>query len=139
MVERVPALVALLEDGVTRARDQLERQAGRSLRIRIELGDSLAWIDSAAADDMPQIIYLDPMFPSRSKSALVKLDMRLLRRIAGVAGDVCRLFETAMRSADRRVVVKRPRGAPCLCGTKPDFEIDGSGVRFDVYLTNASQ
>jgi len=135
LVERVPVLVALLEDGVRRAREQLERWARKPLSVHIEYGDSVAWIESTPKEDAPQVIYLDPMFPARSKTALVKLEMRLVREIAGESGDVRPLFEAALGTARGRVVVKRPKGAEFLCGRRPDFEIDASGVRFDVYLT----
>ncbi len=58
-----------------------------------------------------QVVYLDPMFPHKQKSALVK------RCVSSVAGgslvfDADRLLEPARLLATKRVVVKRPDYAP---------------------------
>lgn len=54
-----------------------------------------------------QVIYLDPMFPHRDKSALVKKEMRLFRPLAGDDDDTPDLLEAALALATHRVVVKR--------------------------------
>lgn len=135
MVERAPTLVALLEDALRRARRQLDHWAGQPTTVHIEFGDSRTWMESSAGAAAPQVIYLDPMFPPRSKSALVKLEMRIVREIAGEGDDAGPLFATALGAARQRVVVKRPKGAPPLSGLSPDFQIDTPSVRFDVYVT----
>ena len=55
------------------------------------------------------VIYLDPMYPHRGKSALVKKEMRALRQIVGDDEDAPALLSIALKHADKRVVVKRPR------------------------------
>jgi len=134
MVERSAPLVALLEDGVLRAHRELSQWAGRPICVRIEFGDSRSWMEALHFGDAPQVIYLDPMFPPRSKSALVKLEMRTVREIAG-EGDNDGLLEAAFRAARQRVVVKRPKGAAPLCGSCPDHQVKSPTIRYDVYLT----
>jgi 16S rRNA (guanine1516-N2)-methyltransferase len=74
------------------------------------------------------------MFPQRSKSAKVKKDLQALQFLIGQDPDTTELFEMAMLVATKRVVVKRPRKSPTLTNLKPSHTIEGSTIRFDVYL-----
>ncbi len=80
------------------------------------------------------VIYLDPMFPVRKKSALVKKEMRLFKLLAGEDPDADDLLAKALNSKVKRIVVKRPKGAPFLANKKPSHEIVGKKFRYDVYL-----
>ncbi len=80
------------------------------------------------------LIYLDPMFPERKKSALVKKEMRLFKRLVGDDNDADELLLKSLASQAKRVVVKRPKGAPCLANKKPSHEIKAKKFRYDVYL-----
>lgn len=82
----------------------------------------------------PDVIYLDPMYPHRTKTALVKKEMRILRNLVGDDDDAPALLQLALKHAKQRVVVKRPRLAESLGSMKADFCIEGSQQRFDVYL-----
>jgi 16S rRNA (guanine1516-N2)-methyltransferase len=81
----------------------------------------------------PQVIYLDPMFPPRDKSALVKKEMRLFRPLAGTDDDAPALLAAALALATHRVVVKRPRKAEAIAGEPPAYVLDGKSSRFDIY------
>ncbi len=81
------------------------------------------------------MIYLDPMFPERKKSALSKLDMRIFHDIVGDDQDADTLLKTALSCATKRVVVKRPRLGAVLAGIKPHHSLVGKSSRFDVYIT----
>jgi len=93
-------------------------------------------IESFAELNDVDVIYLDPMFPGRKKSALVKKEMRLFKLLAGEDPDADRLLENALSSSAKRVVVKRPKGAPVLANKKPSHEITAKKFRYDVYLIN---
>lgn len=80
------------------------------------------------------VIYLDPMFPERKKSALVKKEMRIFKRLVGEDPDANELLEQALKSNVKRVVVKRPKGAPVLAEKNPSHEITAKKFRYDVYL-----
>jgi len=88
---------------------------------------------AAPEDQRPEVVFLDPMYPHRQKSALVKKEMRLLRQLVGDDEDASDLLVTALARARRRVVVKRPRLAPTLTGPAPGFQIIAPNTRFDVY------
>ena len=80
------------------------------------------------------VIYLDPMFPVRKKSALVKKEMRLFKLLAGEDPDADSLLDKALNSKVKRIVVKRPKGAPFLAGKKPSHDIVAKKFRYYVYL-----
>jgi len=74
------------------------------------------------------------MFPERTKSALVKKEMRILRDIIGGDEDSGELLLKAMVTATKRVVVKRPKGAHHIAGAKPAVEMKGKKSRYDIYF-----
>ena len=138
LIERVAAIAALLEDGLKRASrhsDTVDIVARMTLRHG-DAAQSLAEL-VASAHFSPQVIHLDPMFPHREKSALVKKEMRLFRELAGDDNDAPRLLEAALDVATHRVVVKRPPKAPYLAERKPQLSIAGKAVRFDIYPLKA--
>ncbi len=135
-VERSPVLFALLEDGLERALREPE--------IRERLGDRLRLIHADAREVLrglqggpaaPDVVYLDPMFPPKKKSALAKAQMRVLRRLVGDDPDAAELFELATATARRRVVVKRHRHAEPLA-PGPAHRYSDRTTRYDVYLAN---
>lgn len=133
IIERSPLIHALLADGLQRALADPEADRLLPGNLRLLLGDSRAILaDPATPTD--EVVYLDPMFPHRAKSSLVKKEMRLLRLICGDDPDADSLLAAALAHAGRRVVVKRPAGAPPLAGPTPSLVIPGQSSRFDVYL-----
>lgn len=138
LVERVAAIMALLEDGVARA--LADPQAGEiAARMQLAHGDASRDLDALVAGSgvAPQVIHLDPMFPHRDKSALVKKEMRLFRLLAGDDADAPRLLEAALDVASHRVVVKRPRKAPPIEGPPPRHVVEGKTSRYDLYVHRA--
>lgn len=135
MVERVAAIFVLLEDGLARALGDAET-AEVAARMHLAHGDAATELAAlvAAADFPPQVVHLDPMFPHRDKSALVKKEMRLFRTLAGDDADAPRLLEAALDVATHRVVVKRPRKAPPIEGPAPRHVIEGKTSRYDLYV-----
>ncbi|MCW4149533.1 class I SAM-dependent methyltransferase [Halomonas sp. 18H] len=135
LIERVAAIAALLQDGLLRAARDPEA-AEVAARMRLMHGD--AGRDLAALVQQggmaPQVIHLDPMFPHRAKSALVKKEMRLFRELAGDDADAPRLLEAALDVATHRVVVKRPRKAPAIDGPPPRHTLEGKTSRYDLYV-----
>jgi 16S rRNA (guanine1516-N2)-methyltransferase len=84
--------------------------------------------------DKVDVIYLDPMFPARTKSALVRKNMRILKQIVGEDEDISQLFTLAQRYASKRVVIKRPLHAASITHKQPSVVFKGKVCRFDVYL-----
>ncbi len=136
LVERSPIIVALLRDGLSRA--ARDSEIGPLVRERLHLtkADGRDYLTGLPEPRRPEVVYLDPMYPHRQKSALVKKEMRLLRNLVGDDEDASELLVTALACAKRRVVVKRPRLAPALTGPAPGFQIIAPNTRFDIYPVN---
>lgn len=135
LIERQPIIAALLEDGLSRGRS--DRDVGSIIsQMRLLTGNSIQLIRDWQGEP-PQVIYLDPMFPHREKTALVKKEMRLFRPLVGDDMDAPALLEAALALATHRVVVKRPRKAPCIDGAKPGYALDGKSSRYDIYPKKA--
>jgi len=135
LIERQPLIAALLEDGLQRALTDHE-VAPIVARMRLLCGNAIALME-AWEGEPPQVIYLDPMFPHRDKSALVKKEMRLFRPLAGNDDDAPALLAAALKLATHRVVVKRPRKAPAIADEKPGYVLEGKSSRFDIYPKKA--
>lgn len=159
MVERNLIIAALLQDALRRVRlisEQLpltglnsEKAAQLSNCLSLECKDGKDVIDSDSAKFLPpDIIYLDPMFPIRKKSASVKKNMQILHSLLETQNvtqtneekfrneEESILLRRAFQLARNRVVVKRPLHAPPLIEApdlKPAFQILGSINRWDVY------
>ena len=133
LCERNPVVAALLRDGLARAA-LLPRTAAIAARIRLIAADFADGLEQLS--ERPAVIYLDPMFPPRSKSAKVKQELQLLQLLEGTGGgesDAARLLQTALAAGPRKVVVKRPLKGPALAGPAPSHVLRGKAVRFDVY------
>lgn len=131
LIERQPLIAALLEDGLARAARDAD-VAPIVARMRLHTGDAIELM-TQWADEAPQVIYVDPMFPHRDKSALVKKEMRLFRPLVGDDLDAPALLAAALALASHRVVVKRPRKAPVIEGSKPGHVLEGKSSRYDIY------
>ena len=133
MLERSPILAAMFEDGLQKAK-QATQTAEAASRIQFIQAESKEFLLKLKQQARPDVIYLDPMFPERTKSSLVKKEMRILRELAGDDQDAGELLKIALHCARNRVVVKRSRLAPTLDDTAPSHAITGKTSRFDVYL-----
>jgi 16S rRNA (guanine1516-N2)-methyltransferase len=103
-------------------------------RLSLTLAEGCALMSRLSEDQRPDVVYLDPMYPHRTKTALVKKEMRALRHLVGEDPDTSALLHGALNCARHRVVVKRPRLAPAIDGPLPGMAIEGKNTRFDVYL-----
>ncbi|WP_192456271.1 16S rRNA (guanine(1516)-N(2))-methyltransferase RsmJ [Musicola keenii] len=132
MVERHPVVAALLDDGLQRGYQDAE--IGGWLRERLTLLHASSIDALADITPPPDVVYLDPMFPHRQKSALVKKEMRVFQTLVGADDDADALLAPARRLARKRVVVKRPDYAPPLAGLPAQSALETKSHRFDFYL-----
>ncbi len=134
LFERSTILHALLQDGLRRSlASGDERLAVIARRISLHFGDSSLTL-RAWREARPDVVYLDPMFPERSKSAKVKKNMFLLQQMLHDELPAQTLLRDALSIAARRVVVKRPAHAGFLEDIRPSFQLTGKSSRFDIYL-----
>lgn len=131
LIERSPAIHAALTAAIERARAESDDFAAIMARMTLIQGDSRQLLPTLR----PEIILVDPMHPERTKSALVKKQMRDLRDIVGPDPDAHQLMETALATATNRVVLKWPlRAAPIAGLRKPSHQILGKTTRYDVFV-----
>ena len=130
MIERSPIVAALLEDGIRRLVLSFPELAAK---MSLQHGNSAEVMQYFTGENV-NAIYLDPMFPHKKKSALVKKEMRLFQQLLGHDPDADALLAPARQLATHRVVVKRPNSAEVLAGEKPSMAIESKKHRFDVYL-----
>ncbi|WP_341502654.1 class I SAM-dependent methyltransferase [Gallaecimonas sp. GXIMD4217] len=128
LIERHPAVAALLEDGLARAALNGE-VAPIAARMRLLHGRAVDLLPDLSAE----VVYLDPMFPHRDKSALVKKEMRVFQHLVGADEDADALFPAALAAASKKVVVKRPDYAPFLADRSPSAQVKTKKNRFDIY------
>ncbi len=135
LLERNPVIHALLADGLARAALNPDC-APIVANMELQPGSSIDWLRHAGPD-AADVIYLDPMFPHRDKSALVKKEMQVFRQVVGDDDDSEQLLKAALASARFRVVVKRPRKAPAVAGPTPATRVEGKSSRYDLYPIKA--
>lgn len=82
----------------------------------------------------PDVIYLDPMFPERQKSGLVKKKFQLIHYLEAPAENEEALMQAAIAAHPFKIVVKRPAKGPQLAGLKPSYSLDGKAIRYDCYV-----
>ena len=177
MVERDPIVSCLLNDAIRRLNllaspssadllDKHDAELAVSLSERLTLiidnGKNVALKMSKNNNELegnsqqrPDVVYLDPMFPPRKKSAAVKKNMQILHGLLqtqqqqkqtddqSLLKEEYELLEASICAAKSRVIVKRPIGASPLGEgvvndasslRQPSYSVCGSVNRWDVYL-----
>ncbi len=134
LIERQGILWALLSDALERAQQDSD-VSDIANRMALVHASSYDYLTTLSEDKWPDVIYMDPMYPSRDKSALVKKDMQLLHQLVGPDTDSNDLLTIARQRAKKRVVIKRPKSAPFVGEQKPSVSIDGKTTRYDIYLS----
>ncbi len=135
MFERNPVLQLLLENALNAL-----PEADFSQQFLLAQEDSISYLKRMKADDpaghFADAIYMDPMYPERKKSALVKKELRIIRHLVGADMDSETLLQMAIESGVSRVVVKRPKGATYVADRVPSHSVESPNTRFDVYLSH---
>ena len=131
MCESDPVIALLLADALRRAGNEPQLM-GIVSRMKLVEADSVVVLSGLGWQ--PDVVYLDPMFPQRTKSAAVKKKFQLLHRLEAPCANPERLMEAALSAHPRKVVVKRPIKAPVLADVRPSHAIRGKAVRFDVIV-----
>ena len=134
LCEADPVIAALLEDALARA--SAHEVLGPIVeRMHLVAGDSRIALERAGASTgaQPDVVYLDPMFPGRTKSAAVKKKFQLIHGLERPTEplDEESLLQAAFAAHPRKVVIKRPVKGPHLAGVKPSHAIAGKAVRYD--------
>jgi 16S rRNA (guanine1516-N2)-methyltransferase len=131
-IEQSPIISAMLRDGLWRAKQDKELQKA--------LGGRLTLVESSSTEHLRsiqkiEVVYIDPMFsPKRKKSALPPGHIQALQSIVGHDDQEQTqvLFEQALQTATKRVVVKQPTHVPHMRNNSVATH-EGKLVRYEVY------
>ncbi len=131
MYEFDEVIASLLEDGLERAA-QIPELAEAVGRMKLINADST--VAMKELDFKPDIVLLDPMFPARQKSALIKKKFQLIQRLESPCSTENELLEAAIAADPKRVVIKRPLKGPYLGDKKPSYSLEGKAIRYDCFV-----
>ncbi|MBQ6521765.1 MAG: class I SAM-dependent methyltransferase [Atopobiaceae bacterium] len=131
LIERDPAIAALLADAIERAGDdpRLAQVAGR---MRLVVGDAVDVLPELGFT--PDVVFLDPMFPAKRKDAATNKKLQIFQLLEKPCDDEDALLAAALSVHPRKVVVKRPLKGPALAGAKPSSSLSGKVVRYDIIV-----
>lgn len=120
-LERNPLIYLALNEAISKT---------SMLDLKFVFADGLNYLQNQKF--VADVIYFDPMFPEKSKSALPRQEMVFFRSLVGQDMDAIQVLQMAIKVPNiKRVVVKRPLKAPALL--KPQSVVSGKLIRFDLY------
>lgn len=131
-VERNATVHQQLSEALAKA---LEHPDTHDIAARIQLvhADASDYILSLEEEQRPDVIYMDPMYPHKTKSAASRGPMQALQKLLGPDTDSEKLLAAALGKAKKRVAVKRPKGADPVAGPKPSGAVPSPNTRYDIY------
>ncbi len=136
LIEQNPVVAELVKDALSRAENADEFKTLKEQGFELINTDAVEFLKTTTT--RPDIIYIDPMYPERKKSAAVKKNMQILQKLISHSENKTinetQLLNQALMTAKKRVVVKRPKGAPSLTDTQPSMSIESKITRYDVYV-----
>lgn len=132
LFERHPQVAGLLKDALEKAKQHPDTLPVVS-RMTLITTCAIEYLQNEMLTTPPDIIYCDPMFEPRPKSAAVKKEMQFLQSIVGTDQDSTLLATLALKTAKKRVVIKRAHYAPPLIDS-PQICYKARSHRFDVYI-----
>lgn len=136
LYENNPIIAVLLKDTIERAKQIPELNKIVS-RMKVHEKDSIEAMKNL--DFNPDIILLDPMFPVRSKSALIKKKFQLLHHLEAPCSMEKELFDSAIYAKPHKIVIKRPLKGEFLANIKPDYSLMGKKIRYDCIIENKTR
>jgi len=133
LVEKSPVLGALIQDGINRGLENEQSASTLLNHFVLHNQNAIGFMNNLEEDQRPDVVYIDPMYPERKKSALVKKDMQILQRLLGKTEDDEALLKAALNCAKKRVVVKRPAQAEPVGEITPSSSVSSKKTRYDLY------
>lgn len=128
LYERDPIIAVLLYDALRRGMQNAQLEPIIQ-NMDLQIADSVLMLPQL--DISPDIVVLDPMFPRRQKSGLIKKKFQLLHQLEQPCQNEQELLDAARSCHPRKIVIKRPAKGPYLNGIKPSYSIQGNSIRYD--------
>ena len=131
LYEKNPIIAELLKDALERAKQTPEL---KEIVARMEVFEEDSIIAMSKLDYKPDVILLDPMFPERTKSALIKKKFQILHQIETPCTNEKELLDSAIKANPKKIVIKRPLKGEYLAGIKPSYSVKGNSIRYDCII-----
>ena len=131
LYEKNPIIAELLKDAMERAK-KISELKDIIERMKVHNEDSIIAMQKLQYN--PDIILLDPMFPERTKSALIKKKFQILHKIENPCSDETELLSSAIKANPKKIIIKRPLKGEYLAGIKPDYSLKGNSIRYDCII-----
>lgn len=132
MFEHNPITAALLKDALIRGKRDPKTKDIVS-QMSLTRGDSKELIKNL--NYVPEVIYLDPMYPEKKKSAQSKKKLQVLHMIEAPCADEAELMEAALATGAKKIIIKRPPEADFLAGKEPSYSVERKAVRYDCIVS----
>ncbi len=130
-LERNPDLFVLL--------DQAWKNSVRPevKKIKFLQADARAFLTShgSTLQENFDVIYYDPMYPEKKKSALPRKEMKMFRELVGSDNDIDEVIELVLQMGFKRFVIKRPNNAEILNLKQKPIVFSGTTVQYQVFLS----
>lgn len=139
-IEKNPIIFNLLQDRLTKAINH-DFLAPLVKNIKLIFGDARIIIPEIVNNYkyIPDVIYLDPMFKKKNRTAAPNKQIQILQNILKQEikqeTNNLKLLTVCLQHAAIKVVVKRPKISEYLENIKPNFSFLGKANRFDIYFT----
>lgn len=133
-LERNPLIFLALEQALAQYKQQQQLLSSDypDLALDFQYSSAQDFLNATSPDF--DVIYFDPMFPQKTKSALPRQEMVFFKNLVGSDLDADQVLQQALNMPGvKRVVVKRPLKAPCIGDVKPQHTLEGKLIRFDIY------
>jgi len=139
LFERNPKIATALKSFLEHLKERAFEAENQTLletlgRMQLTEGDSCKLMSTFGHH--PNVILLDPMFPKRTKSGLVKKKFQVIHEYESPCSDeeARLLLDASIACNPDKIIIKRPAKADVLAGYKPSYSIQGSGIRYDCIL-----
>ncbi len=142
LYEKDPVIAALLKDCLIRAR-KIPEIKDMVMRMKLVEGDSIEAMlnmaelkkdETKVVADMPDLIYLDPMFPERQKSSKIKKKFQLIQKLERPCFNGEEMVNAALSLNPKKILIKRPMKAETLGDRTPEFSYKGTSIRYDCFM-----
>ena len=132
MIERNPIVYILLNNAL---KNSIKDFSLKDIIKRMNLiySDSITFLLHNKIENI-DIIYIDTMFPKTNKDRLVKKNMQIFQNIIKNDTDDKELLNISLKQNVKKVIVKRLLKMNYINNLKPNIEIKGTKIRFDVYI-----
>ncbi|MBY0452672.1 MAG: class I SAM-dependent methyltransferase, partial [Bdellovibrionaceae bacterium] len=132
-VERNPMIYLCLQNALEALKAE---DAELASRLKFRFASARQFMTQIPDSEVFEVVYFDPMFPQKTKSALPRQEMVFFKNLVGSDDDAAEVAATVLQLKNvKRLAVKRPLSAPPLL--KPNGQIAGKLIRYDIYGVNS--